>query len=713
MKKFTFIATLMLALSSLTASAELMNKFFYKIANDNAEGWTLQDAGRMTLSPTKDYLQVTLINNGGRMLNRFFNEDGWVKMQDLSKLPNNTYKFTKDMKMVSNATRTDMEFILLPVGACSATDSRISSHNYHWFNNEGEDYFFRYRVTASSAEEASIVINENPTARGDWPAVTEESETAVLKVGVKYSFEVAVNVAAKTATYSIVDEDGAVVKTGVHNYVCAEDRIGIWSMSCNSANSTVQLSNMGLAYEAEGPFATEPQLDLFWVESAERDYFAQFAEGEVLHWIQLGDAEDAVSGATYENGKEYTVSYTDAMDTKDFEMGEDAGCKIITCTQSGQLKVWTSRADDETNVSDEVLADVEVVPVALPAPVASITNVSAGFGKEYTITADNSEVILKPTITIHYTLVDGGATKEGDLKSGETLAFTGQGTLTLYSWDATHKTECYTRSEQVVINNNVEYAEIVNRNFAISKEAAQGAIEGFTATTLNNFGNSSHWERIYSDQKYGYKEDGTAEAYNEDNKDAYVMVKEGFNYFPGSAIGTENDVIPAQQLNASAAEPEGLATSAAPLVLTSYDPKNDVDINASWYIFPQEGLVSYQTQQTNVEVNINPMYVSDDASKPNFYIIHRRGGYDRPDKGDCNATQVVECGQPYSLYRYDTAICDVRVMAYKGFTPQPVGIEEIAVESVENAPMYNVAGQQVNAAAKGLVIKAGKKFINK
>ena len=58
------------------AKAELMDKFFFKIPTDKADGWTLQDAGRMTLTPSKDYLEVKLTNNGGRMINRFWNEDG-------------------------------------------------------------------------------------------------------------------------------------------------------------------------------------------------------------------------------------------------------------------------------------------------------------------------------------------------------------------------------------------------------------------------------------------------------------------------------------------------------------------------------------------------------------------------------------------------------------------------------------------------------------
>ena len=53
MKKFTLISLLMLICCTM-AKAELMDKFFFKIPTDKADGWTLQDAGRMTLTPSKD-----------------------------------------------------------------------------------------------------------------------------------------------------------------------------------------------------------------------------------------------------------------------------------------------------------------------------------------------------------------------------------------------------------------------------------------------------------------------------------------------------------------------------------------------------------------------------------------------------------------------------------------------------------------------------------
>ena len=708
MKKFTLISLLMLICCTM-AKAELMDKYFFKIPTDKADGWTLQDAGRMTLTPNKDYLEVKLTNNGGRMINRFWNEDAWKKV-DVASLPNNTYKFTKDMKMTVNATRTDMEFVLLPVNACTATDSRVSSHNYHWFNNEGEDYFFRYRVTASTAETADIVINENPTARGDWPTPTEESETATLNVGVKYSFAVEINVAEKTATYTISDEEGNVVKTGVHNYVCEENRAGIWVMSPNSANSVIQLSNMGLSYKAEGPFAVEPSVDLLAAIGEQRAYYVDFSEGHTLHWIQVGDAEDALGNA-YADGEEYTVGYGDANDTREFEQNAEEyfGKKIIYCTKSGDLKVWTSLDDDEAKVSDEIITPVVCETIAMPVPVAKITNVEAGYGKEYTITADNSSTLLQPVVTIKCIVknASGSVIEEKDILSGEKVKFTDAGSIEMYSFDGTHPQEWYAPSEKVTITNNAEYVVAEDKSYIMTYDEINAGLSGWDKVELVDAAGKSHWDRIMSSEKRGYKADGTNEVYVEDNAASYVSVKEGHGIFADTDCGTEN-----AKWNVLC--PNDVYTCALPLIPSEenaalYKVFND---HYAWCMMPFEGLVYYDVntkvdgdcavRSNYLNMHLDPQYTSDDASKPNFFIVNKTGGYNRPDKGDCTSSEVVVAGETFKLYRYDTAISSVKVMTYKGFVPGSAGISSINGEET-------VAKVRKIATKNGIVIVKGEK----
>ena len=696
MKKFTFIAML-LAVFAMTSKAELADKYFFKVPTDKmADGWVIQDQGNFASTPGKDYLEVQNKKNGGRMLNYFWNEDAWAGV-DPATLPNSTYKFTMDLNMSNMAARADMEFTLLPVGICTPTDNRVSTHNYHWYKvNDGDDYFFRWRVgekPAAANGDFTIWINEEPTAKNDWNQTTEE--TLTISSQKTYKFAVEINTAEKTATYTIADAEGTVLKTGVHKYVCEENRAGIFVFGMNGT-STHQLSNIGLSYAAEGPFATEPNADLLAARLTERDYYVNFAEGNTLHWIQLGNAT-AADGTEYVDGEEYTVTYEEAKDTREFETNEDyLGSKIIYCTKPGDLKMWTVLDENEAK-SQEVVVPVTCEAIAMPTPVATITNVEEGFAKEYTISVDNSNTLLKPTVTINYVVKNAAGAvvaEKKDAMTGEVVKMTEAGTLELYAYDGTHPTPWYNQSEKVTVTNNAEYVVAETKDYAWSKADCDASKPGFTVTEIVDNANKSHWDRIYSDQKYGYDANNNASVWADGTE--YVSVKEGYGFYPGTAIGTDDAKWNVQV-------PEDATTAFAPLAPTEDLLANSKYVATAWGIFPLEGIVYYNTAITNVSITLDAKYTSDDASKPNFYIVHTRGGYDRPDKGDCNKTTVCVAGEPYNLYRYDTAICDVKVLTYKGFTPGTSGINHV------NSAETSVPAVKKMMTKNGLVIVKGDK----
>ena len=697
MKKFTFIAMLMLFICGM---AKADDKYFFKVPTDKfASGWVVQDAGNFESKPDKEYLEVYNKKNGGRMLNYFWNEDAWSNV-DVNNLPNNTYKFTMDLNMSSMAARSDMEFDLLPVNACTEKDSRVSTHNYHWFNNDGEDYFFRFRVGTAPTKangDFTILINENPSARNDWP--TEADNSCVLSSQKTYKFAVSINVVDKTATYTITDEEGKQVATGVHNYVCAENRVGIFVFAMNGT-SKHQLSNIGLSYEAEGPFANEPTSELISVMKKERDYYVNFSAGETLHWIQLGDAEDVISGATYNNGEEYEISYENADDNSTFEPGdgEFLGNKIIYCTESGNLKMWTT-LDSNGAKSDDVVVPVVCEDVAMPTPKATISNVSEGYAKEYTLTADNSETLLNPTVTIHYTIkgASGNKISEGNALSGEKVNVNQKGSLEIYSWDQTHEDNpWYAQSDVVTVENNTEYVEATSTNYALTKDECSTAKTGFTVSEIVDNANKSHWDRAYSTQKYGYNENGDASVYVDGTE--YASVKAGHGFYDMSEIGTDN-------AKWNALVPDDPTTAFAPLAPTEAFIANSKYDASAWNIFPLEGIVYYNTAINHATLTLDPKYTSDDANKPNFYVVHTRGGYDRPDKGDCNAYTVCVAGEDYNLNRYDTALCDVKVMTYKGFVPGTgTGISSV------NANETSAPAVKKVVTKNGVVIVKGDKI---
>lgn len=697
MKKFTLIAML-LAVFAMTAKAQVMDKYFFKVPTDKmSEDWIIQDASNFAATPGKEYLEVQNKKNGGRMLNYFWNEAAWAGV-DPATLPNSTYKFTMDLNMSNMAARADMEFTLLPINMCTATDNRVSTHNYHWYKaNEGDDYFFRWRVgekPAAANGDYTIWINEEPTAKNDWNQTTEE--TLTISSQKTYKFAVAINTEAKTATYTIADAEGTVLKTGVHKYTCAEDRAGIFVFGMNGT-STHQLSNIGLSYEAEGPFAQEPSVDLFAAIGEQRAYFVTFPEGHTLHWTQLGDAE-GLDGTAYADGEEATVSYSDATDTREMETSGDGGSKIIFCNKSGQLKVWTTLDDNEEKKSNEIVNDVVCKQITMPTPSASIVNVEEGYKKVYQIVADNSETLMKPTVTIHYKKTVDGKVEEGNILTGETVTLEGKGALELYSFDGTHPVEMpwYAPSEKVTVENDVEYVVAENKNYAWTKEKCDAAKAGFSVTEIVDNANKSHWDRAYSTQMYGYDANGNATACTDADASNYVSTKKGHGFYDMTCIGTDDAKWNVQV-------PEDATTAFAPLAPTTDFIANSKYVASAWSIFPLEGIVYYNTAVTNATLSLDAKYTSDDANKPNFYIVHTRGGYDRPDKGDCNKTTVCVAGENFNLFRYDTALCDVKVMTYKGFAPNTTGISSVNAAEVAAPAVKKVMTKD------GLVIVKGNK----
>lgn len=697
MKKFTFIALLMFI---VCAMAKADDKYFFKVPTDKmSEGWIIQDAGNFAATPGKDYLEVQNKKNGGRMLNYFWNEAAWAGVVPAT-LPNHTYKFTMDLNMSNMAARADMEFTLLPVNMCTATDDRVSTHNCHWYKaNEGDDYFFRWRVgekPAAANGDYTIWINEEPTAKNDWNQTTEE--TLTLSSQTTYKFAVVINTEANTATYTISDAEGNPLKTGVHNYTCEEDRAGIFVFGMNGY-STHQLSNIGLSYEAEGPFAQEPSVDLLAAIGQQRAYYVTFPEGHTLHWTQLGDAE-GLGGTAYADGEECSVAYGDATDTRDMETSGEGGSKIIFCNKSGQLKVWTTLEDDETNKSNEVVNEVVCEQITMPTPSASIVNVEEGYKKVYQIVADNSETLMKPTVTIHYKKTVDGQVEEGKVLTGETITLEGKGSLELYSYDGTHPVEMpwYAPSEKVTVENNVEYVVADKKDYAWTKAECDAAKTGFTVTEIVDNANKSHWDRAYSTQMYGYDENGNATACTEADAANYKTTKSGFGFYDMASIGT-NDAKWNVQV------PEDATTAFAPLAPTADFIANSKYVASAWSIFPLEGIVYYNTAVNNATLSLDAKYTSDDANKPNFYIVHTRGGYDRPDKGDCNKTTVCVAGENFNLFRYDTALCDVKVMTYKGFNPGVSGIK-----NVNTAETSASAVKKVVTKNGVVIVKDGKTF---
>ena len=106
--------------------------------------------------------------------------------------------------------------------------------------------------------------------------------------------------------------------------------------------------------------------------------------------------------------------------------------------------------------------------------------------------------------------------------------------------------------------------------------------------------------------------------------------------------------------------------------------------------------------------------ISDDATAANALLIYRGYYY---DKGKFTSKDQIKVGDVVVVYG--------KLVNYNNNTPQVTnssiyslngvvsGVDNITVDKNVDAPAYNVAGQRVNDAYKGIVVKNGKKYLNK
>lgn len=106
--------------------------------------------------------------------------------------------------------------------------------------------------------------------------------------------------------------------------------------------------------------------------------------------------------------------------------------------------------------------------------------------------------------------------------------------------------------------------------------------------------------------------------------------------------------------------------------------------------------------------------ISDDATAANKLTVYRGYFYDNKH---FTSNDQIKVGDVVVVYG--------KLVNYKNNTPQVTnssiyslngvvsGVDNITVDKNVDAPAYNIAGQRVNDAYKGIVVKNGKKYLNK
>lgn len=106
--------------------------------------------------------------------------------------------------------------------------------------------------------------------------------------------------------------------------------------------------------------------------------------------------------------------------------------------------------------------------------------------------------------------------------------------------------------------------------------------------------------------------------------------------------------------------------------------------------------------------------ISDDATAANALLIYRGYYYDKGKFTSKNQIKVgdvvVVYGKLVKFYEKFEMNSGNHIYSINGVAS---GVDNITVDKNVDAPAYNVAGQRVNDAYKGIVVKNGKKYLNK
>ena len=135
-------------------------------------------------------------------------------------------------------------------------------------------------------------------------------------------------------------------------------------------------------------------------------------------------------------------------------------------------------------------------------------------------------------------------------------------------------------------------------------------------------------------------------------------------------------------------------------------------LNANVYV---KGKISAITEVETTQ-HFNATYnISDNGTTEGQQLVVFRGKYlgganfteeEQINKGD----EVIVYGQLVNFKGKYQINSNNQIYSINGVT---AGVQNITVEQNVNAPAFNLAGQRVNAAYKGIVVKNGKKFLNK
>lgn len=542
-------------------------------------------------------------------------------------------------------------------------------------------------------------IKETTAEDGTVTYSIDTTNQYTIATGNWYTVAMEVDVNSREVVYSVIDLSGneltsgtiTVPETDKNGEPISMYAEGLFVMTARY-QMTFDIDNIKISFDSDSDWANEPTIALTRLGQTEegtedlnlRAYTITFVDGETLHVT-------GPDGATVEA-----------------EWADCDGAYIYETSTSGALKAWTTCGTATSTVVETV---VDCTPVALPAVVATISSVEAGYGKTYTLKVDNSEVPLQPTIFINYefTGVNGEKVSAEGEASGVTVTVSEGGTLKLTSAAFGYQ------STTVTEDNNIEFAVKKVYDFArMSDEEIKAA--GFPDYQVLNSDATSGFNNWTARKRLYYLLEGTQTVDEEGNEVwtnvypfGFISAEDTENVMYYTELDTEGEV----QTNVAGYELfEGLNVFAGHNVsylkhigfynnATAGGNNKNIDVlnlDATDFVVINK-INNYGGNSNHPVCATNDEYYAQLAGENE--VFKAADGALNEETG----TYTVSC----PVYRIDTAATCLTIYKQLG-----AAVEGVAVEVAGDNYWYSIDGVRVAEPTRpGLYIHNGKKYVVK
>ena len=708
MKKFYLLCTAVMAMFATTAQADRVLYTENYEAGGVPATWTINGGtGSINGDTEGKYFSFALGQVNGRSAHCLWGEG----IFDPVKEGLEEYSVSVEFQFQAfGNNQYNGEIAIFSGESCAKTNGNAGG-DWNSFEQVTPNCLFSFAQNSATAETAQDIDHTH------WFINNDTTNVFTPEAGIWYALTLTVNPATREVSYKIEDFDGTVSLSG--SKTLAEDASvyasGLYLMDARY-QSVINIDNVMVT--VPGEFANDPVIAMTGLSESSRTFKINFLAGETLHVINT-------------DGTETTAGYYD---------GEEPGRYNVTVSQSGTLKAYTTVGDKTSNTIEQ---EVDCSPVVLPEASYAVVSASEGYGKTYQLSVDNSNVDMQPEIFMDVAFKsENGAddfTQE-NLNSGATVEVPSKGTLTV-----TTKALGYAPGT-TVIENDAEYEIKYDVDFQhmTGEELAEKGFAKLDDINSSYTSGETNWTarmRMYFAIATGEKDDEGNDintyypvyGFNAEgvDKDGNTVTQEVLDGAKANLAMTPTDlsvVEPVQRYEFDATNlTEEVAHSLfAPLY--TYAIGEDGAAVPNFKVNIGAGLI--QVGGTNAQNNM-PFGVDgltddelivvtkiNDYGNGTIHPVYPVGTDPVEAKADYKAkhlgtvSEVVKGTETFTLYRIDTALNRVVVLASKGSTSiQAVGLQQV---SDKNAPVYNLNGARVNGALqKGVYVKQGKKFIVK